>query len=88
MRPKWSDFWFERADFRPEQVDFGSDKADFGPERTDFKSERTDFGPERADLRPEGPRGGWTYGRTDVRKFIPVSYRTLALWGRCPKVKL
>ena len=20
----------------------------------------------------------------DVRKFTPVSYRTLALWGRCP----
>ena len=23
----------------------------------------------------------------DVRKFIPVSYRTSALWGRCPKRK-
>ena len=33
--------------------------------------------------------GGRTYGRTDVRtdvwKFTPVSYRTSALWGRCPK---
>ena len=37
--------------------------------------------------------GGGTYGRTDVRtdgrtdvrKFTPVSYRTSALWGRCPK---
>ena len=30
-----------------------------------------------------------TYVRTDVRmdvwKFTPVSYRTSALWGRCPK---
>ena len=24
-------------------------------------------------------------GRTDVWKFTPVSYRTSALWGRCPK---
>ena len=23
--------------------------------------------------------------RMDVRKFTPVSYRTSALWGRCPK---
>ena len=23
--------------------------------------------------------------RTDIRKFTPVSYRTSALWGRCPK---
>ena len=36
---------------------------------------------------------GCTYGRadgrsdvqTDVWKFTPVSYRILALWGRCPK---
>ena len=28
-----------------------------------------------------------TYGRTDVWKFTPVSYRTSALWGRCPKRK-
>ena len=21
----------------------------------------------------------------DIRKFTPVSYRTSALWGRCPK---
>ena len=38
-----------------------------------------------------GLRGalGGTYVRTDVRtdvwKFTPVSYRTSALWGRCPK---
>ena len=30
-------------------------------------------------------RGGRMDGRTDVRKFTPVSYRTSALWGRCPK---
>ena len=37
----------------------------------------------------DGPRGGGTDGRkdgrTDVWKFPPVSYRTSALWGRCPK---
>ena len=35
-----------------------------------------------------GASGGMyvrTYGRTDVWKFTPVSYRTSALWGRCPK---
>ena len=30
-------------------------------------------------------QGGGTYGRTDVWKLPPVSYRTSALWGRCPK---
>ena len=24
------------------------------------------------------------YGWTDIRKFTPLSYRTSALWGRCP----
>ena len=56
----------------------------FGPERADFGFERADFGLERADLGPERGRGG-TYGRTDVWKFTPVSYRTLALRGHCPK---
>ena len=44
--------------------------------------ERTDLGPERADLGPEkGPSslGGGTDVRTDVWKFTPVLYRTLAL---------
>ena len=27
-------------------------------------------------------------GRRDVSKFPPVSYRTSALWGRCPKSRL
>ena len=31
---------------------------------------------------------GCTDARTDERKFTPVSYRTLALWGRCPKRQL
>ena len=63
----------------------------FRPERADFGPERADLGPERADLGPERGRGGdgqtdvWTDGRTDVWKFTPVSYRTSALWGRCPK---
>ena len=35
----------------------------------------------RTDIRTDGR----TYVRTDVRKFTPVSYRTSALWGRCPK---
>ena len=29
--------------------------------------------------------GGGTDGRTDVWKFTPMSYKTSALWGRCPK---
>ena len=35
----------------------------------------------------DGRKDGWTDGRTDVSKFPPVSYRTSALWGRCPKRK-
>ena len=61
----------------------------FGPERTDFGPERADLGPERADLGPERGLGGGTdvrtEGRKDVRNLPPVSYRTSALWGRCPK---
>ena len=61
-------------------------------ERTILKAQRAKIRPERADLRPRWPRGG-TDGRkdgrkdrrTDVSKFRPVSYRTSALWGRCPK---
>merc|ERR1712074_446206 len=40
------------------------------------------------NLRIEKVRGGTyerTYVRMDVRKLTPVSYRTSALWGRCPK---
>ena len=37
------------------------------------------------DGRTDGRTDGWTYIRTDVWKFTPVSYRTSALWGRCPK---
>ena len=32
-----------------------------------------------------GGTDGRTDGRTDVSKFPPVFYRTLALWGCCPK---
>ena len=35
----------------------------------------------RMDRRTDGRTDGWT----DGRKFPPVSYRTSALWGRCPK---
>ena len=55
----------------------------FGPKRADFGFERANFGLERADLGPErGLGGGHMYGRLE---FTPVSYRTLALWGCCPK---
>ena len=44
-------------------------------------------GLKELDLGQSGLGGGdvQTDGRTDVRKFTPVSYRTSALWGRCPK---
>ena len=46
-------------------------------------------GLKRLDLSFGGLGGGGTdgrrYVRTDVWKFTPVSYRTSALWGRCPK---
>ena len=35
--------------------------------------------------RTDGRTDGRTEGRTDDLKFPPVSYRTSALWGRCPK---
>ena len=51
-------------------------------------SERANLRAQRAKIRPDGQRGGTEGrkdGRTDVSKFPPVSYRTLVLWGRCPK---
>ena len=67
----------------------GLRRLSFGPESTDYGPERADLRPERADLGPERGLGGGTYvrkdGRTDVWKFTPVSYRTSAIWGRCPK---
>ena len=41
LRPKWSDFRFERADLRSEMVNFGHDNPDLGPERADFGPERS-----------------------------------------------
>ena len=77
--------------FGPKEADFGSKRAHFGPERGDFRSKRVDLGLiglisglKEPDLGLRG-LGGKTYGQTDVRKFTPVSYRTSALWGRCPK---
>ena len=76
--------------FGPMEADFGSKRGNFGPERGDFRSERVDLGRigpisglKEPDLGLSG-LGGGTYGRTDVRKFTPVSYRTSVLWGRCP----
>ena len=53
-------------------------------------AQRAKIRPERAKIEaPDGQGGGQTDGRkdgrTDVSKFPPVSYRTSALWGRCPK---
>ena len=56
----------------------------FGPERAHSGSERADLGPERGiggNGQPDGQTDIWM----DVWKFTPVSYRTSALWGRCPK---
>ena len=83
--------------FGPKEADFGSKRANFGPERGDFRSKRVDLGLiglisglKEPDLDLSGLGGdvrmdGRTYVRTDLRKFTPVSYRTSALWGHCPK---
>ena len=58
------------------------------PERAVVRPERAYLRPERAYLRPERGLGGGdrcTYGWTDIWKSTPESYRTSALWGRCPK---
>ena len=98
MEYKRADFGPEKANLGPEKVDKGPERADLGCERADLGPERADLGPKRADLRPERAYlrskrglsslgGGHTDGRMDVWKFTPVSYRTSALWGRCPKRK-
>ena len=63
----------------------------FGSERVDLSLLGLISGLKEPDLGLSG-LGGGTYGRTDVRtdvrKFTPVSYRTSALWGRCPALTL
>ena len=57
-------------------------------ERANLRAQRAKIRPETTDLRLLWPRGGTEgrmEGRTDVWKFPPVSYRTSALCGRCPK---
>ena len=59
--------------------------------RANLRAGRANLRAGRVNLRPTG--GGRKDGRTDRRtdrqtdvwKFTPVSYRTLVLWGRCPK---
>ena len=41
----------------------------------------------RGDGRTDGRTEERKDGQTDISKFPPVFYRTLALWGRCPKSK-
>ena len=72
----------------PESANLRSRWADLRPESANLRPERADLRPERAYLRSKrglSSFGGGTYVRTDVWKFTPVSYRTSALWGRCPK---
>ena len=57
-------------------------------QRVKIRPERAKFRPPMAkggDGRTDGRKDGRKDGRTDVSKFPPVSYRTSALWGRCPK---
>ena len=68
-------------------------------ERANLRAQRAKIRPETADLRLRWPKGGdgktdgrkdgWkerrAEGQMDISKFPPVSYRTLALWGRCPE---
>ena len=54
-----------------------------------MRAQRAKIRPETAVLNVSMAKGGGTEGRkdgrTDVWKFPPVSHRTSALWGRCPK---
>ena len=73
--------WPERLNLRPERLDFRPERLDLRPERPDLRPDRLEKLWRGGDVRTDGR----TYVRTDVRKFTPVSYRTSALWGRCPK---
>ena len=76
-------FWPERANFLSEKVDLGSRRANLGPERATLRPKRADLTPKRdlSSLKGGGRTDIWTNG---VWKFTPLSYRTSALWGRCP----
>ena len=47
----------------------------------EFEAQKLKGGDGRTDIQTDR----WTDRWTDVWKFTPVSYRTSALWGRCPK---
>ena len=86
--PKEADFGSKRANLGPERWDFRSKRVDLGLiglisglKEPDLGLSGLGGGDVRTDVRTDGR----TDGRTDVRKFTPVSYRTSALWGRCPK---
>ena len=64
-----------RAYFVPEKTDLGPDGADLGPEK----------GLSSLGGGTDGRTHGQTDGQTDNWKFTPVSLRTSAPWGRCPK---
>ena len=90
MRPKRLDLRLERLDLRPERLYLRPERLDLRPERLDLRPERPDLRPERLEKLRRGGRvdkqtDGRMDGHTDVWKFTPVSYRTSALWGRCPK---
>ena len=65
--------------------------AKLRPGRASSRAWRAKIRPGRAHEgawmanRGGGRTDGRKDGRTDVWKFTPVSYRTSALWGRCPK---
>ena len=61
----------------------GWKRADLGPLRADLRSERGRSSLGKAGR--DGQTDGQMYGRADIWKFTPVSYRTSALWGCCPK---
>ena len=76
-----------RADYRLWGAHFESERTYFGTERACLVFERTDLRSERG-LSSLGGMNVRMDGWTDrCPKILPLTYRTSALWGRCPKRK-
>ena len=71
-----------RAKLKPGRANLRPGRANLRPGRTNLRPRRAKF---EALMLNRGGMDARKDGRTDISKFLPVFFRTSALWGRSPK---